>query len=273
MKEKELILVKLGGSVITDKTKPFSEDGEVIRRLAREIAEAGKEKEINVIIGHGAGSYGHVVASRYANNGIIPTCEGIAKVQDAVATLNRMIVKSLIDAGENAISVHLSSSSLSENGKITEMFLGPVKVALNMGMVPVPYGDIGFDRKGKCSILSTEEIISYLTKNFVFFENEYRIDKVIVCGRVDGVFTGNPDNGDDCELIELITPKTLDSMKDYLAESSGIDVTGGMKQKVGKLIEMANLGVECSIINGNVPGRLKDALLGKEVMCTAVRAD
>ena len=63
--DKPLILLKLGGSLITDKTKPYTANIPVIKRLAREIHEAREEKDINLIVGHGGGSFPHVSAKKY----------------------------------------------------------------------------------------------------------------------------------------------------------------------------------------------------------------
>ncbi|MFN8459248.1 MAG: hypothetical protein U0401_32125 [Anaerolineae bacterium] len=55
----ELVLLKLGGSVITDKTKPFTARMDVIERLAQEINHALTDRggDLQLIIGHGAGSF------------------------------------------------------------------------------------------------------------------------------------------------------------------------------------------------------------------------
>ena len=61
------MLLKLGGSVITDKTQPFTARTDVIERLAREIKNALDERgdDLQLIIGHGAGSFGHPLAEKY----------------------------------------------------------------------------------------------------------------------------------------------------------------------------------------------------------------
>lgn len=59
------MLVKLGGSLITDKNTPFAEQRDVIDRLTMEIHEAKHEKDITLVVGHGSGSYGHLLARRY----------------------------------------------------------------------------------------------------------------------------------------------------------------------------------------------------------------
>ena len=97
-----LILVKLGGSLITDKNKPFTPRHDVINRLAREIHEAKEEKHLKVIVGHGGGSFPHKPAKDYrTNEGIVngQSFKGIALVQDAASKLNRIIVLGLKGLG------------------------------------------------------------------------------------------------------------------------------------------------------------------------------
>ena len=271
---KDLYVIKLGGSVITEKGKPFTEKLDVIQRLAKEIHEARQEKDFALIVGHGGGSYPHVPATEFnVHKGVIDekSYEGIAKVQDAASRLNRIVVRELIAAGENAISVQLSSTSVSENGRIKEMYLKPMRMMLDYGMIPVPYGDVGLDTKQGCCILSTEEIINYITQNAKLMLPDYNLNRIIIGGRVDGVFTGNPDDTEDAKLIPVITPENIDEVGQYLAESSGIDVTGGMRQKIESMLELAEKDIESEIINVGKPGYLKKALLGNEQIGTVVR--
>ncbi len=120
----ELILVKLGGSLITDKSKPYTLREGVLSRLAREIHEARKENpNLRIIVGHGGGSFPHVSAKKYeTQKGIIneKSWEGFAKVADDAARLNRLVVKALIEAGENAVSIPPSSGAICRNSKIIE---------------------------------------------------------------------------------------------------------------------------------------------------------
>jgi isopentenyl phosphate kinase len=272
----ELILVKLGGSVITDKNKPFTEDIDTIKRLAKEIHEARQEKKFRLIVGHGGGSYPHTPASEFkVNEGIInhKSYEGIAKVQDAASRLNRIIVRELLNVGENAMSVQLSSCSVCEDGKIKEMFLEPIKKLLDFDMVPVPYGDVGLDRKKGCCIISTERIFDYLARNLSKIDEKYRISRIIMCARVRGVFTDNPDVNSYAELIKEITPKNIEEVESYLKGSSGIDVTGGMLHKVKMMLELAKLGIESEVINAREPGLLKRALLGEKGLGTVIKKD
>ncbi|MBI4154352.1 hypothetical protein HY501_03370, partial [Candidatus Woesearchaeota archaeon] len=81
----------LGGSVITDKSKPYTARRDIIRNLAKEIKEALDEKKFPLIVGHGSGSFGHTSAAKYStHNGAInkKSWEGFSKVQNDAARLN-----------------------------------------------------------------------------------------------------------------------------------------------------------------------------------------
>lgn len=262
-----LILVKLGGSLITDKTKPFTTKLDVIRRLAKEIHEAREEGKLKLIIGHGGGSFPHKPAKDYRiNEGIInkESYKGISLVQNAASRLNRIIVNSLIEAGENAVSVQPSAALITENGRIKEWYLEPIKEMLKDNLLPVPYGDVALDIKKGCCIISTEEILNYLA-------TKLNSKRIILAGIVDGVFTADPQKNPDAELIREINSKNYEDVKKYLGGSAGIDVTGGMLHRVERMFELTKIGIEAEIINGLKEGFLKRALLGEKGLGTIIK--
>jgi isopentenyl phosphate kinase len=253
----ELVFVKLGGSLITDKTKPFSARMDVIKRLAREIHEAREEKDFKLIVGHGGGSFPHVPAKKYGvHRGVVSpqTYRGIAEVQDAASKLNRIVVESLIEAGENAVSVQPSACVLTKQGRIVHFEVKPLQRMLSHNLLPVPYGDVVVDLKRGCSILSTEMIFDYLARKL-------KPRRIILAGITDGVLM-NPHSSSPQKILE-ITPGNFNKVKKYLGGSSGIDVTGGMLHKVEILLRLAEIGVESRIVCGLVKGNLKEVLLGK----------
>jgi len=267
----ELILVKLGGSVITDKTKPFTEDIETIKRIANEIHEARQEKKFKLIVGNGGGSYPHSVAAQYrTNEGFINerSYEGMAKVQDAASMLNRIIVKELINVGENAVSINPSSCVITENGEIKKFFMGPVIKLLHFDMLPVLYGDVVFDLKKGCVTLSTEIILAYIGK---ILKKKYRVSRIVMCTNVDGIFTKDPNLYQDAELIPLITLKNIEKVKNYLHGSASVDVTGGMIHKVERMLKLARAGIDTEIINAKKPNILKRTLLGESGLGTTIK--
>jgi len=59
-----MLIIKLGGSVITDKTKENTFKKDLMDKLAEKIKTADKE----LILIHGAGSFGHILAKKYDLN-------------------------------------------------------------------------------------------------------------------------------------------------------------------------------------------------------------
>lgn len=264
----ELIFLKLGGSLITHKDKPFTERREAIERLAREIHGARQKKEISLLVGNGGGSYPHTAARNYQTaKGIInqDSYRGIVEVQDAAARLNRIIVRSLLDAGENAISIQPSSTCIAQDSRITEFYTKPLESILEKSMLPVIYGDVGIDIKQGCSILSTEEL-------FVALVKKLKPQKIIMAGVVDGVFTADPLKDKNAQMIPEINPQNYPEIKQMLSGSMGIDVTGGMILKVERALELASAGAKVYIINGLIENRVKEALLGEKIGGTIVKA-
>lgn len=256
-------LVKLGGSLITDKSRPYTVRYEILKRLAKEIKEAQCP---NLIVGHGSGSFGHQSAHKYqTQKGIIneKSCEGIAVVHNDAARLNSIVIDCFIKEGINAISVQPSSSAICKNSRIIQWNCEPIRRMLQNNLVPVPYGDVGFDTEKGCCIISTEEVLSFLAKQFL-------PSKVIIVGKVDGVLATEPDSGSKATLIPKITTKNLCEIKKHLAGSDGLDVTGGMASKVESMIELAEAGIKSEIINGEKPGYLRRVLEGKEGLGTII---
>jgi isopentenyl phosphate kinase len=262
-----LVLVKLGGSLITDKTRPYTPRRDVIKRLAGEIKRSiGSEK---VIVGHGGGSFPHVSASKYqTHRGFIreDSKYGMAIVHNDAVKLNMIVVEELLDAGVEAYPVQPSSISLADNGVIREMYLKPIELLLEYNMVPVVYGDVGIDLGRGCSILSTEEIFRYIAKHFI---DRYTV-RIIMCGEVDGIYTSDPNLDRGAKFIPRIYRENVDRVMAYLSSSRGIDVTGGMRHKVKVLVELAELGIKSIVINCLKEGRLERALRGREVRGTLI---
>lgn len=262
----ETLYIKLGGSVITFKDKPKTEDIKTIRMIAQEIKEALEKKKLRLVIGTGGGSYPHPVAKKYEiNKGMHRenSRTGFALTQFSAAEINRIVVKEFLDAGIDAISMQPSAFEVNENGKIARIFPEPVENLLKLGMLPVVYGDIVTDTRQGCSISSTEKTLAALAEKLGG-------KRIIMCADVDGVFTANPKDNPNAKLIEELTPKNFEAIKKGIAGSSATDVTGGMLHKVESMLELAHAGFECLIVNGKKPGVVKSVLLGEKVKGTRI---
>ncbi|MDQ5853190.1 MAG: isopentenyl phosphate kinase [Chloroflexota bacterium] len=224
----DLLFLKLGGSILTDKTRPEALDEAVLALTARSLAEALRARPgLRLLIGHGGGSFGHHWAHRYQTHlGVHDPqgWEGVARVADAMGRLNRAVVRHLIDAGINAISVQPSASAVAAHGTLQSMATNTLSAMLNSGLVPVLYGDVVVDVRQGATIISTEAI-------FAFLAPVLRPQRIILVGE-DGVYTSDPRRDPQARRIPIIDESNIEQVLDQAKGSHGVDVTGGMLSKV-----------------------------------------
>lgn len=245
-------LIKLGGSVITNKRVENSFNIEIMRQLAHEIAQSHHTKPTSLIIGHGSGSFGHFAAHRYGTMDGVKTADqwrGFAEVGRVAGELNRLVMDELVAVGLPILKVQPSASALCHDGELIQMTLHPLITGLEHGLVPLVYGDVSLDDVRGGTIISTETIMTYLAKNLP-------VERVFLLGDVDGVFDG------DGQVIPRITPNTLTQYQSALGGSYGTDVTGGMFAKVRDMVNLVKERPHLSIriMNGQVKNRLLYAL-------------
>lgn len=266
---KKIIILKLGGSLITDKTKPFTPRLSIINNLAYQIKGALEaDPSLQLIIGNGGGSFPHYPAVTYnMKEGIKNKRQlmGYAKVQDAASRLNRIIVEQLIGAGVAAVSVNPSSMIVCRDGKVKNIFIEPLTEMLSLGLTPVFYGDIVTDETLGSTILSTEKLIIELVQGLLL--QGLTISKIIQNGSTKGLL--DKEGG----VIDKITPDNLPSIKNVIGETVGFDVTGGMLHKIEESLILAKKGINTQLINGSLDRKiLQNAILDKPVIGTTISA-
>jgi len=251
-----MILLKLGGSLITDKHRPETSRPHVLSRLAQEIAQARQEQpELKLVVGHGSGSFGHTAAARHGTHlGASNAADwlGFAEVWAAAQRLNRLVIDALIETGLPAIAFPPSASAISDDGIMLEMAIEPIKRALENGLLPVVYGDVAFDSTRGATILSTEKVFAYLAEHL-------RPDRVLLAGLDPGVYADYPQSD---EILPVVTEQNL--LKITLEGAAAPDVTGGMGNKVQEAMALARTlpDLEVRIFSGEEPRTLTSALLG-----------
>jgi isopentenyl phosphate kinase len=264
---KNLILLKLGGSVITDKYSETPKvDFENLNRLAGEVAEAYKTKKMKLILLHGAGSYGHQIVKKTRIADGIKSEEqkvAFAETQRLQNELNVIVTKSLIEKGLPSIPCQPSSMALMESGRLKKMDCSAIKGFLKIGLIPVLYGVPAYDKKQKCSILSGDQIAPFVALKL-------GANKIIHGTDVDGVFTADPKKDKNAELIKEINCENVEQVRQRLSGSAAVDVTGGMLGKISELLHIAQLGIESQIVNALKPDYVKNALLGEKCPGTII---
>lgn len=258
---KHLVFLKLGGSLITVKDQPRTPRLEVLQRLAGEISEAlAQDSRLQILLGHGSGSFGHTAASRYRTREGVKTAEdweGFADVRQQAAELNRLVMDALIRPHLPVVVFSPSAAVVTRQGKVAIWNLDPLQAALNQGLLPVVYGDVAYDQELGGTILSTEDLFCHLAYSL-------KPTKLLFAGMEPGVWADYPHNR---KLIEEISPSSFPSVKPGLQGSSATDVTGGMLGKVQKVIALVNAlpDVQGMIFSGEVPDNVRRALLGEQL--------
>jgi len=233
----EVYVLKIGGSVLTEKDKVRKARKSAITRISKEIAlalahergagtgagaKAGTTTIKKLILVHGAGSYGHpqakvYLASRAAKDALI--------THESAKELNRIVTSSLMEFGVKIMPIHPLSGVVFRGGEPKYKIKEQIEVALEAGIVPVLHGDVIMDEREGFRILSGDQLVVYAAK-------EFKASRVGVGTDVDGVLD------DEGEVIRKIMPVEVDKMS--LKGSEHVDVTGGMKEKVHLLAKLAS---------------------------------
>ena len=251
-----VIFLKLGGSLITDKARPVTARLDVLARLAQELAQARAERpELRLLLGHGSGSFGHPVAAQHGTRAGAHTPEqwhGFQQVWWAAHRLHRLVLDALLQSGAAAISFPPSSHALCEGGELIQLETEPISRALQAGLLPVTQGDVAFDRRWGATIVSTEQIMGHLA-------GLLRPARVLLAGAEQGVYASYPAAG---EPLQELHGEDLAGLS--IGGAAEADVTGGMADKVAWGLRLAAElpGTEIRIFSGAVAGNLRAALEG-----------
>jgi isopentenyl phosphate kinase len=278
---KELVLLKLGGSLITDKTQPYTPRLDVMDDLALQVKTALQTRpDLRLVLGHGSGSFGHVPASEYrTRDGLPPSAtplahrerdeteenywKGFAEVWYQASALNRFVMNALHNAGVPAIALSPASSVIASDGQVSVWETTPLRMALSARIVPVIYGDVACDEIRGGTILSTEDLFSHLTRAL-------SPDRILLAGLEAGVWEDFPAR---TRKIERITPASFEEVSSGVGKAAGADVTGGMESKVRQMLGLVQEvpGLTVQIFSGDEPGNLVRALTG-ETLGTLITA-
>src|SRR5512136_2765346 len=179
------IFLKLGGSLITDKTKVEHARRPMIRRLAREIKAAHQARpDLQLVLGHGSGSFGHVAAKKHGTREGVKDRSGwlgYAEVAAAAARLNQIVTDVFVAEGVPVVSLPPSASARCEDGRLSYLDTFVLRGVLEHGLVPLVYGDVALDTVRGATIVSTEDVFIYLVR-------EFQPAQILLAGEVAGVF-------------------------------------------------------------------------------------
>jgi len=245
-----MILIKLGGSIITDKEKPLSPRRKTVENIVKNL------KKINepMVVVHGGGSFGHYWSVKYDMHTKPEKYDmhGVAIVKNSMIELNKIILDVFTKNKLNPYSIP-PTDFMSGNKPITKKIKEIEKIAKS-GLIPITYGDALWYGNKKTYILSGDKIMTYLAKIL-------KPRLVIFALNEDGVYS---DLKTKKLIYELkgVNPKILENK---------MDVTGGMTRKIEEATNIAKLGMNVFFVNGNKPERVVKAIKNKKYEGTLFR--
>ena len=263
-----LTIIKFGGSIITEKDRERTANLQAMKNLVSDLGQYLQEVDDKVIVVSGGGSFPHPVAKRcHLKNGINNSHKfgldfpealfGLAHCAHEASAINHILWQQFLDAKLPAMSFRPSSIMFSQDGELLSFYLEPLEQLLELGIIPLLYGDVIYDMNNGNAIASGEKIIKGLCE-------QLPTKRVIMCANVDGLFTKNPQKYDDGEFIEVYSEEAGKKVA-FEGMDTVMDATGGMALKVKSMVDLAQLGIEGVICNGGIKGNLYQALKGEKI--------
>ena len=236
--------------MITDKSKPFSYRPDVVSALSEEIASSDQK----VVVVHGGGSFGHVVAQQHgitSDAGEAPAV-GVAQTRGAMYDLDRMVCKTMMEFKLNPYPFS-PFDALSRAGKAP--VAAWLKGLLREGLTPITFGDVALTPAG-FKVISGDVIMQDLAKIL-------SPDRCVFALDVDGVYEQN---------TRVIIPEISPSKIRRMNVPGGDDATGGMKLKLDAAARIAAGGTRVCFVSGYRRNEFSKALRGLDFYGTVVRS-
>jgi isopentenyl phosphate kinase len=253
------VVVKFGGSAITDKSRACTARLEVIHNAISEISTHSRP----LVLLHGGGSFAHPFVSKAAlRNGFKRKTQlaTVSEIELNLDQLTRIIGVGLLLRHKAFVPLAPMSFLTLRGGNVSKWFLGPVSAALRLGLIPLIHGDIAFDETRGCSVVSADRIASLLGERL-------RIPRVLFGCDVDGLYDANPKTSSKARLVSEVNRGNYSELLKGLRNTSG-DVTGGMRGKALEALRLAKHGCECYIFNLTEPSNLESLLRGSQSIGT-----
>jgi isopentenyl phosphate kinase len=265
-KDRKIILLKLGGSLLTEKNTPFSIRDDVVESSVNQIINADEK----IILIHGGGSFGHPFAKKFnISNGLdssIPNqILGLAKTHQSMIKFNNYLVGCFLEKNYPSLSIQPSSIFIKDSRVISNKFLDVIETTLDLNILPILYGDVILDKQGSFSIISGDQIIFELCQNLP----NYRVLKVVFAMESDGLYVVDKSKKEKSKLVTECNYEELENLQ--LADlGQKIDVTGGIKGKLDFIKTICQLKIPVQLINGLIEGYIYKSLKNQELNCTNI---
>jgi isopentenyl phosphate kinase len=261
-----LYFLKLGGSAITDKTRYATARPDVIRAAAQAIRRVRERRpNFELVLGHGSGSFGHFAAQRWgfgaalADRSSAELWRAYAETGAAAQRLNRLVTDLFLEESVPVVSLQPSASVRTRAGEVCALDTANLSTALEHNLIPLVYGDVAFDDELGMAIASTDALFAYLAPLLI-------PTLIIYATAVNGIFTADPLKFPDAQPIPEITPESFERIRAGVGAAHGVDVTGGMLDKLARSLALVQaLPALQIVVTACDPQILEQILLNPEI--------
>ena len=254
-----LFVIKLGGSVITNKGVPLSPSLENIRLIASELsATASSMSNLKTILIHGGGSFGHYYAKKFGLGTTVGkySAEGVARTSGAMIKLHSILLDELCDSGFFCRTILPTELYRPGASGIDSGAVDRIEEIFANGLFPITFGFVNLTNSG-AYIISGDKIA-------VDLASALHVTRTLFVMDVDGVYPSPKLKGD-------ILPELFRENLRISSSVKKLDVTGGIRAKITAGFELADLGADVYFLNGAKPGRLRKALTNpRQVIATKI---
>ncbi len=237
------IIMKWGGGLITDKTTictPYLDRIHNLSICVKKLYDLGHE----IIIVHGAGSFGHIVAREYRlSDGNIPELEqneAINQVRTDMDSLNQLVIDSLLDLDP---VIHAPRNFVVNTGP---HFEGDISRFLEPG-IHITFGDVvDCNSPMDFGILSGDDIMFRLGTELPDVTHV-----IFALGDTPGLMSTHGADG-------ILIPEWDASMDFDGHHTTEIDVTGGIFLKVERASAISKKVEHVWFVDGTNPERINE---------------
>ena len=254
-------VVKLGGSVITQKDKPFTINVPVLCCLAQQISRYLRENpQVALVLIHGGGSFGHTLVRECLSAYSDITQECFVRVAHYMMMLNSAVLEILLANNIKALSIPTRSICYVSGSEVI-CNVEQIRRYLDSGICPVVFGDVVIDtRNMKYAVVSGDRLAHIIAR-------ELRAKEIVFVTDVEGIFTSDPKKNRSARLIRELKANEVYSKVEFKEVT---DVTGGMGAKVGELIRHCTEGAKILVVGGFIKDNLYNALSMKDFIGTTI---
>lgn len=241
MTAKTYCICKIGGSLLTDKSRLRTPNGDAIGAYGRAIAALDAETRSSLILVAGGGSFGNATA----HPDFLPGHpDRIAAVVPLFTEWAAILESGWRGAGLSVTVLTADKLFTVRHGAL-RFDAAPIRVILNCGAIPVLMGGVVW--RGAAPRLVSSDVLP------LFLARAFAVSRFVSLSDVPGLLV-------DGEVLRVIDPSISSRALLSAAPSRQPDATGGMRYKVETMLRLARLGTEGVICSGRNPSIIQAAL-------------